>query len=178
MLTESKYLSRIIWGAGFLLVVAAFVVPGLDSSSTDGAPGADEPLHAFDERVQAFEQRLNAGEPTSDDAERALEFAPFLKARALSGAGSLSPEEVRQASERLQDYQDRIAAEVEMDSRRRLHHRRTALILNETERIDASQAHDALQSVRDAYDEHFGLDPGLMTETDDDGEARPVTWGN
>lgn len=174
MLTESKYLSRIIWVAGFLLVAAAFIVPQTNSSTTDEVAGEEKPLDAFDDRVRDFEERLFTGEPGGSDAERALEYAPFIKARALSTAGSLTPDEVSRAVERFQDYQERIDAEEDMAQRRRLHNRRTSLILNEMERIDANQARDTLQSVRDAYDAHFGLDPGLMTEVDDDGEIRPL----
>lgn len=177
MLTESKHLSRIIWVAGFLLVVAAFIVPGTDSSTTDDGVGEDTPLGAFDDRVQNFEERLFAGKSSDSDADKALEYAPFLKARALSQAGSLTPDEVDHAVERFQDYQRRIGTEEALEQRRRLHSRRTSLILNEIERIDADQARDTLQSVRDAYDAHFGLDPGLMTEVDDDGTPRPLFEG-
>ena len=170
MLTESKYLSRIIWGAGALLVVAAFVVPGTTESDDDQSV-EERPLGAFDLRVHDFEERLHTGDTTDDDWLLAVEAAPYLKARALSEAGSLTEEEVELAARRFVDYQYRIASEEEESSRRRLQNRRNSLILNDIERIDADQARDALEDVRATYDAQFGVDPGLMTETDDEGQV-------
>ncbi len=167
MLTESKYLSRIIWGAGFLLVAVAFIIPATGSDPGEGTTQGDAPLQVFDESVQAFEERLYAGASTADDAEVALEYAPFIKARALAHTGALSQEEITRAARQFRTSQGEIAALDDPNSREQLRRHRTSMILDEIQRIDTAQAHQALQEVRDAYETQFQIDPGLMSGPDD-----------
>lgn len=167
----SKHLSRLMWGVALLLVVLAFVVPNIESSLSDDPDG---PVDAFDEKVQAFEKRLERGEPTPEDADRALEYAAFIKARSLTEAGSLSAPEVASAVDRIDKYQSQIANQPDMASRKTLRNRRTELIVEDTAQLDEDGARDALDSVRQDYRELFGFDPGLMVELTDDGRSVPL----
>lgn len=164
ILSESKHLSRLMWGVVALLVLAAYIFPRIDTSLQHDSPRADATPDPFAEEVVEIEQLLEAGELESIDASQALPLAPLLKARALTSAGPMTHGEMIFAAQHLMEYQPQIAAQPDRPSRETLRRHRNSLLYEELPRLDPQRGDRALDEVRQAYLEAFGVDPARRVD--------------
>ena len=164
MLTESKHLSKIIWGGAILLLLATIVVPRVDFSMQVDSPRADATPDPFDEQVERLEERMRSGSLGDADPHLAVRLAPMLKARSLTEAGPMAPTEIIWAVEWIEEYQPQIASQPTVPARETMRNYRNDLLVEELSRLDEDRARAALDEVRKHYRDAFDIDPAYIAE--------------
>ncbi len=164
MLTESKHLSKIIWGAAVVLLIATIIVPNVDFSLQVDSPRADATPDPFDERVTELEAKIGDGRFADADADDALRLAAMIKARALTEAGPMTVTEIVWTIETIEEFQPQIAAQPDAASRETLRNHRNDLIADELPRLDRQKALSVLDEKRALYRDTFGVDPASLSE--------------
>ncbi len=167
---KTKKVSKFLWGAALVLIIAAFAIPEIDFTLQEDSPRADAIPDPFDQRVRDFEAVYHNGELADADPDRALDYAPHLKARALTDVGPMSAEQLIGVVDIIEEYRPQIAAQPDQRSRLSLRHHRNEQIVADLHRLDDEQAVAAIDAVRDDYIEAFDLDPSAVsTPPADDG---------
>lgn len=162
--SKSKKVSRFFWAATFFLIVAAFVVPQVDFSLQEDSPRADDATDPFAPAVHEFDRRYSDQGLESSDPQKALDFAPLIKARALTEAGPLSEVEAIETAETIEKFRPQIAEQQTEGSRAALRNHRNEQIADNLTRIEHDDAVDVLDEVRDDYIDAFGVDPSWVTD--------------
>lgn len=147
-LLQSRYLGRIIWAVFGLLLLAALIIPGSSRSGDAPRPGGPPALDAFSSRVIEAELSLKDGQSLT--AEEARELEPYLKVRALTKAGPMTPEEMDDIAGLLRDYQAELEALPDPVSRQTLRNHRNRLLFDAHRRLDKEVGQIALQELREA----------------------------
>lgn len=165
MPSDNKKWSRLIWGAAIFLLAAAFIIPNVDFSLQVDSPRADATPDPFDERVVDFEKRFDRGDVDEVDADEALQYAPYLKARSLTDAGPMTAGQIIRIVDEIEEFQSQIAEQPTAASRAALRSHRNEVILEELPRLDEERAVEALDEVRGRYIEVFEVDPASGLDT-------------
>lgn len=166
-ITESRHLSKFIWGAAVLLLVATVIIPRVDFSLQVDSPRADATPDPFGDDIEELDRLVRTDQLADADPQTAIRLAPMIKARGLTEAGPMTVTDIRWTVEILEDYQPQLAAQPNAAARATLRDHRNQLITDELVRLDAQEAVAVLDAIRQQYIDTFGVDPAITAEPSD-----------
>lgn len=142
-----------------MLLLLTFIMPRVEVGRHAESPREIQRPRLFEDEVRQVEVHLQAGTLSEVDQAVALSLAPSLKVRALSRVGSMTPREMEEAVELLEEFQIEIGAQPTRATRETMRHHRNQLLFERFQRVDADQGVVALDAVREAFLETFDVDP-------------------
>lgn len=155
-LLQSRFASKFIWAAFGILFLVIFLFPSNRPDETN--PDA-LPFDAFHPAVIAAEELASQNALHTLSADEIQRVAPYLKVRALTTAGPMTPEEMDAIVAIIKEYQPEIARAPNEATRQTIRNHRDRQIFDAHPRLDPKRGARALEGVRQTTHDALNRSP-------------------